>query len=421
MPEIVVDNSGFGDWAKQLIYGDSKRPLDLRENAYLIARYHPVWKQRIGFDEFAQRIVLVDPPEIPGFPKGEWTAQHDLNFGLWCAQVQNCWFRSEKTIAQGIAMAACERVFHPVRDWLGTLKWDGTPRLEEWLTDCLGVERSLYAQLVGKFFLLNLVARVYDPGCICRSVIVLEGRQNRGKSESLRALAGEWFADSHLDLNTKDSFLQIQGVLLYEIQEMHAFSRADVSRVKEFVSGREDKYRPPYAARTVRVKRQCVFGASTNEGIYLRDWTGNTRYCPVRTEACGPIEADRVAALREQLFAEACVLHAKGERRYPTRKQEAELFSPEQDERMVEHPWAWEIERWLDAEVGGPTNRARVTTSDILMDCLKFERSKLLDRHTQDVGRIMQTLGWKRRRASSGVRGWYYERPSDATAGAGDE
>ena len=78
---------------------------------------------------------------------------------------------------------------------------------------------------------------------------------------------------------------------------------------------------------------------------------------------------------------------------------------------MVEHPWQWEIQRWVDAEVGGPNDRQRVTTGEILMDCLKFERSKLLDRHTQDVGRIMQGLGWKRKRASSGARGWYYERP----------
>lgn len=412
MPKVVVDNTGFGDWQKELIYGDSKRPQDLRENVYLILKNHPTWKGRIAFDEFAQRIMLRKAPDIPGFPEGEWTTQHDLNFGLWSAQLLKCWFKSEKTIAQGVAMVAGERRFHPVREWFSGLKWDKVPRLDGWLTHCLGVEDSPYSFLVGRFFMLNLIARIYDPGCICRSVIVLEGKQNRGKSESLRALAGEWFADSHLDLNTKDSFLQIQGVLLYEIQEMHAFSRADVSRVKEFVSGREDKYRPPYGARVVSVKRQCVFSASTNEGIYLRDWTGNTRYCPVRTEVTGLIDVDRVAEWREQLFAEACARHARAERRHPTREEEEKLFVPEQDERVVESPWKWEISRWLDAEVSGPHDRGRVTTNEILMDCLKFERSKLLDRHEQDVGRIMQSLGWTRKRATTGVRGWYYERPA---------
>lgn len=410
-PKVVVDNTGFGDWQKELIFGDSERPLDLRENAYLILKHHPAWKERIAFDDFAQRITLREPPEIPGFPAGEWTSQHDLNFGLWSAQIMKCWFKNERTIAQGVAMAASERRFHPVREWFSRLKWDGVKRVDGWLTSCLGVEDGDYAMLVGRFFMLNLVARIHDPGCICRSVLVLEGKQNRGKSESLRALAGEWFADSHLDLNTKDSFLQIQNVLLYEIQEMHAFSRADVSRVKEFVSGREDRYRPPYAARITSVKRQCVFAASTNEGVYLRDWSGNTRYCPVLTEACAPIDVERVAGWREQLFAEACSRHAKGERRHPTREEEEKLFAPQQDERLVEHPWKWEIERWLESDVGGPNNAARVTTSEILLDCLKFERSKLLDRHTQDVGRIMQGLGWTRRRATKGARGWYYERP----------
>jgi putative DNA primase/helicase len=283
------------------------------------------------------------------------------------------------------------------------------PHLEDWLTDCLGVEKTAYAMRVGKFFMLNLVARIYDPGCICRSVVVLEGKQNRGKSESLRALAGEWFADSHLDLNTKDSFLQIQGVMLYEIQEMHAFSRADVSRVKEFVSGREDKYRPPYGARTVRVRRQCVFAASTNEEIYLRDWSGNTRYWPVRIETAGAIDAELVLQMREQLFAEACALHAKGARRHPTREEEASMFAPEQEERLVEHPWKWEIQQWLDSVA--PADPNRVTTSDVLMGCLKFERSKLLEGHERDVGKIMRSLGWTRKRASTGSRGWFYQRP----------
>src|SRR5258708_34728566 len=152
-------------------------------------------------------------------------------------------------------MAAAERNFHPLREWFARLQWDGERRVDGWLTICLGVEDSEYSMLAGRFFMLNLVARIGEPGCICRRVLVLEGKQNRGKSESLRALAGEWFADSHLDLNTKDSFLQIQGVLLYEIQEMHAFSRADVSRGKGVGAGRAGKYRPPYGARTVSGKR----------------------------------------------------------------------------------------------------------------------------------------------------------------------
>lgn len=418
MPELAIDNTGFGEWSRQLIRNEKNKLMDLRENAYLIAKHHPSWKGRIRFDEFAQRVVLTEAVDTPGFPLGEWTGQHDLYFGLWCAQMMPCSFKSERTIAQGIQMAAGEAGFHPVRDWIRALAWDGTPRLEDWLTDCLGVEKSIYAMRVGKYFILNMVARVFDPGCICRSVPVLEGVQNRGKSESLRALAEPWFADSHLDLSNKDSFLMIQGVWLNEISEMHAFSRADVSRVKEFISSREDSFRPPYGGRVVRPRRQVVFAGSTNDSLYLRDWTGNTRYWPLKTETCGEIDADKVRAMREQLFAEAYTLFQKGERRHPTREEELELFAPEQEERAVEHPWLAIITRWLDpAEWGtegnmGPDVANRVTTREILIRCLKFDPSRLTDRHEQDVGRIMSTLGWMRKRESKGGRrGWYYIRP----------
>ena len=415
MPKVVVDNTGFGDWTRELIVNDKGRLMDLRENAYLIAKHHPSWKGHIRFDEFAQRVVLMDKVEIPGFPIGEWTTQHDLYFGLWCAQIMKCSFKSERTIAQGVQMAAGEAGFHPVRDWIKSLRWDETPRLEDWLTDCLGIEKSPYAMRAGKYFVLNLIARVFEPGCICRSVPVLEGTQNRGKSESLRALAEPWFADSHLELTDKDSFMMIQGVWLNEIPEMHAFSRADVSRVKEFISSREDNFRPPYGGRVVRPKRQVVFAGTTNDSLYLRDWTGNTRYWPLKTETAGEIDADKVRAVREQLFAEGYALFKKGERRHPTREEELELFAPEQEERAVEHPWKAIIERWLDpAEFGnegvmGPNDPKAITVREILIRCLKFDPSRLNDRHEQDVGRIMSALGYSRKRESRGERrSWYY-------------
>ena len=409
--QVVVDNTGFGDWERELIRGENKKLIDCRENAHLISKLHPTWKGKIGFDEFAQRVVLRGKVEIPGFPEGEWTTRHDLNFGLWCAQnaVTRCLFKSEKSIAQGVWMTGSEKSFHPVREWVESLRWDEVPRLDHWLVECMGVPESEYSRLVGRFFMLNLVARPFDPGCICRSVIVLEGKQLRGKSEALRALAQPWFSDSHLDLGNKDSFLQIQGVLLYEIQEMHAFSRADVALVKQFISSREDNFRPPYAARNVRLRRQVVISGTTNESLYMRDWTGNTRLHPVRIDPAG-IDVDKVAAWREQLFAEAFLSWKKQERRYPTREEEEKHFAPEQDERLIEHPWKAIVSDWLDSATG-PTDMDRVTTVEILTLCLKFERSKIVDTHEQTIGRIMSGLGWSRKRASGGKRGYFYERP----------
>lgn len=416
MPEVVVDNTAeFADWRKQLIVNDNNRPLDLRENAYLILKHHPAWKERVQFDEFAQRVVIEKPPDIPGFPPGEWTLQHDLNFGLWSAQVMKCWYKGEKTIAQGVMMAALERRFNPLQAWLDSLVWDREPRLAHWLSDCLGVERTEYAMKVGAYFVLNLVARAYAPGCICRSVVIFEGEQNRGKSECFRALAQPWFADTHLDLGNKDSFLQLQGVWLYEIPEMHAFSKADINRVKEFVSSREDNYRPPYAARVARVARRAVFGGTTNEQVYLRDWTGGTRFWPVLTGVECDVDAAKVAGVREQLFAEAVALHRLQEPRHPSREEEERLFKPQQEERELQHPWQRQIYRFLygsNSDIWGPKERDKVTVGEILGSCLKLEAGKLTEEMQRTVGRIMQRLQWPRLRDTTGEREWFYYRPA---------
>ena len=407
MPELVVDNSGFGEWRRQMLLNDRKKPIECRENVYLILRNHPVWKDRVAFDEFAQRVVLRSSTELADFAVGEWTNEYDMLLGLWLAHTEGLVCRNERTLGLGTLMAAKRTRFHPVRVFLDGLVWDQVQRIGSWLVDFLGAAQTPYTERVGRYFLLNMVARVFQPGCIMRSVPVLEGAQNRGKSTALRILAEPWFSDTHLNLNTKDVFQTIQGIWLYEIPEMASFSRAEVARVKEFISSRDDNFRPPYEGRNVKPKRQVTFAGSTNEALYLRDWTGNTRFWPFSVEQVAPINLEGLADARDQLLAEAVALFRAGERRHPTREEESELFKPEQEQREIEHPWQALIENYLASMTAD-----RTTVGEILSDCLKFESSKLLDTHSQTVGRVMHRLGWARKResASSGGR-WYYARP----------
>jgi len=223
----------------------------------------------------------------------------------------------------------------------------------------------------------------------------------------LRLLVGdEWFSDTHFDVGGKDAYQTIQGIWLYEISEMSSFNKSEAARVKEFVSSVSDNFRPPYERRNVKVMRQVCFAGTTNESIYLKDWTGNTRFWPLKT---GEIELQWISDQREQLFAEAMHFHRKGERRHPTREESKRLFEPQQEERELQHPWQPMIQAWLKA-----STLQRVTIGDVLTECLKFERAKLLDSHGVTVGRIMTRLGWERKREPGGTREWYYERPAKA-------
>ena len=189
MVQLVVDNSGFGEWRRQLLKNDRQRAIDCRENVYLILRYHPLWAGCVAYDEFAQRVVIRTAPEIEDFEVGHWRAEHDLQLGFWLSQSEGMVCKNKDTLGLGVLMAAKRACFHPVREFLDALAWDQVPRSEEWLTDFLGVTKTPYTMRVARYFLLNMIARVMQPGCIMRSVPVLEGPQNRGKSTALRIQA----------------------------------------------------------------------------------------------------------------------------------------------------------------------------------------------------------------------------------------
>lgn len=145
---------------------------------------------------------------------------------------------------------------HPVRDYLNALTWDGTPRLDNWLSRYLGVDDSPYARAVASRFLTSAIARVFRPGCQVDHVLVLEGPQGTLKSSALNALAMPWFADSMSKLGSKDSAIEVAGVWLIEMSELDAMLKATFSATKSFVTRRHDRFRPPYGKHVIDRPRQ---------------------------------------------------------------------------------------------------------------------------------------------------------------------
>lgn len=406
---VVKELFGSDNWRRQLIKADSGKLIECWQNVYHVLESHPEWQGVLGFDAFAQ-LPVKRKPTPTGACAGPWSAEDETLLGLWLAQRAGLTIKSLGNVTTGALASAQAHAFHPVRDWLESLKWDKQPRLAHWLTDCLGVTHSPYSEAVGRYFLMNMVARVFEPGCIMRSVPVLEGAQDRGKSTALRLLAGDaWFSDSHFDVHGKDVYELIQGVWLYEIGEMASFNKAEANRVKQFISSVKDSWVPKYVRGRVTVLRQVAFGGTTNEDLYLKDWTGGTRFWPVRCEAEQPINLEAVANMREQLFAEATTLYRAGAQRYPTAEEYKALFGPEVEARMIEHPWIDPVRDWLASAT--VTMQKQVTSFDILREALSVEKSKMTVIMQQDVGRIMKSLGWERKRQAQGARQWYYERP----------
>lgn len=405
---------GFGDdsWRGLLLRKDD-RLIDCRENVYLMLRHHPAWSGVIWADEFGRRIVKRKPApwqSASGFTPGQaWDAQDDLRLGLWCAQQERMIVRAAENLSASIGWAASEQRWHPVREYLDGLRWDGTARLEHWLSDFLGLRGGQYAALSGRLFLIGMVARIYQPGCIMRHMPILEGTQYRGKSTALRILAGDdWFGDTPLDLQSKDSFQNIWGCWLYEIAELDSFSRSDVTRIKSFISSPVDRFRAPYERAPGDHARETVFGGTTNQDEYFKDQTGNTRFWPWRVDEQDSINLDGLHAARDQLFAEAVAAYRAGERWHPTGEEQRRLFEPQQAEREIQDPWESLILDWLRG-----VTFARVSTTQILSEALKVEPGKIdgTRQMATRIGIAMRRIGWLKRRETDGGRGYYYQRP----------
>jgi putative DNA primase/helicase len=402
---------GSDDWRIGLLYADSGKLIDCRENVIMILQRHPAWRGVIGLDEFTNRVMIKEAPEdIDGFAPGEWQPQNDVQLGLWLAQQDDRMLRvivkSEQTIGAGVNFVAAHNRFNPVRNYLEEQEWDEQDRVDFWLSDHLGVKKNTYSQLVGRYFLLGMVARIYEPGCQMRLVPILEGQQWKGKSTALRTLGGEWFSDTPFDVGDKDAYQAIQGKWLYEIAEYDSFSKAEARRVKAFISSVKDNFRAPYERRNRDWPRQGVFSATVNEGEYFKDPTGNTRFAPVLTT---DITIDSLAASRDQLFAEAVFRYKNGERQYPTREELETHFMPEQEDRMVDDPWTDIILRYLESGTF-----KTCTTEDVLTEALKVEISKIDNARSMStrVGTAMKKAGWEKGRETSGARGRFYTRPA---------
>jgi putative DNA primase/helicase len=371
---------------------------------------------KIALNEFSNSLVTTTPTPWQTEP-GEWADVDDLRLGFWSAQVAGMTINGANTLRDAVSMAAHDQHVHPVRDWLDGLEWDGTPRVEHWLHECIGTPDNEYVRRVGRYFIIMMVARIYRPGCKADTVMVLEGQQGTRKSTALKVLTGDaHFGDTPFVMGDKDSFMALRGKWLYEIAELDSLNKADVTRAKAFLSSSIDSYRAPYSRSYEDHKRQCVFAATTNQYEYLRDLTGGRRFWPVLV---GHIDIQRLTEWRDQLFAEAVHLFRAGEAWWPEEAEFDRLFKPEIDQRMLDDPWITVVNCWMaeaDVAIKMRHDGHGVTVLDVLRDAIKMEVSKIGagQQEAKRIGMIMAMLGCQRvKRGPKNSRQWVYVLPQE--------
>lgn len=393
-------------WRDDLVVSSKGTPRGNVANAILALR--SLWPGVFAFDEFSQAIRLVDAPpwdacDAPPQKRklGEFTDADSTRVAAWLARHERIDVSPDVVWRAATVLAEANPV-HPVREYLEALEWDGTSRLDRWMSTYLGAADAPYVRRVGPMMLRAAVARAMQPGCKVDTMVVLEGPQGGRKSSSIKVLCGEqWTSDSPLDFASKDRFVQLRGKWIVEIPELDGCDRADVNRIKSFLSSPVDDFRPPFGRASIRAARQCVFVGTVNPGAggYLRDVTGNRRFWPVEV---GRIDLEALARDRDQLWAEAVVDFHEGRPWWPE-ADDAEMFQAEQAARVVADSWEDDIAAWVDG-------KALVTVGDVLSKALGLhEKEKQTQAAQNRVAAALTKMGRVRKqRRVEGRPTWGY-------------
>lgn len=352
-------------------------------------RSDPVWQGRFQFNQFHNRDEILNGHDI-------LEPVTDLHVLQVQERLQNDGFFAlgKATVRDAMALVCSEVPYHPIVDWLHGLKWDQTGRLDHWLVDCFGCEDSAYARAIGRMFLIAMVARIMKPGCQADYMLVLEGEQGIQKSRACRILAGEGAFDDYVPMLDRDAVrvsMALRGKWLLEVSEMDTFKKAGMDTLKAFVTRRIEQFTPKYGRGVVSEPRQCLFIGTLNGQFTHRDPSGARRFWPVPVH---DIDPDRLAAMRDQLFAEAMVAFKAGERWWPSLDFEIQHIKPEQSNRYETEEWAGAIEEWINGKGNLPRPSAPLTLIDVWNQCLGGARERYSRAEAIRISEALRLIGW---------------------------
>lgn len=330
MREAGADFAGVADeaWLEQLDTDKYGRPRSTVHNAETIIANDPQLCsiRRNAFtriDEIADRVPW-RTPKVEG--EHYWTnADNDALLCYLSADPYT--FEGKDKALSALNAVLQKRAYHPVRDYLRALKWDGVARLDTLVIDYLGADDTPLTRAMTRKHFCAAVARIMQPGTKYDYVLTLIGREGIGKSTLIARMGRQWFTDSFTTVEGKDAMEQLQGKWLIEQGELTNYKRSTVEAYKAFLSKQEDSYRPAYGRNTERYPRQCVFFATTNESYFLKGFTGNRRFWPITVgtqDATRNVWRDLTPEVVGQLWAEALSLY-ESEPLYLSAEQEEEV------------------------------------------------------------------------------------------------
>lgn len=400
------------------------------------APYPPVQRNKTGtiLTTQANLHAMLSRPDIMGLELGydsfygtymikqcgsAWTPFSDSDYTRIRARLEAVGFSPTLSLDRlkgQILVVAEDNRFDSAQEWLHSLSWDGTSRVETFCITHLGADDTDYARAVGVYLWSALAGRLIAPGSKADMVPVLVGEQGIRKSSAIAAMSPQTVNFSEINLDIKDDDLArfMRGKIIGECAELRGLSTRAAEHIKAFVTKTCDEWIEKYREFPTRYLRRIVLIGSTNEDSFLSDRTGNRRWLPIRVGVVSHINVDQIVIDRDQLWAEGAALYRLDGIAY----QEAERLAMEhqiQDDYLTTDTWVTAIGRWLDTSDGTPGNTPRLAAyllpQDVLTSALGIEIRRITRNDEIRLGSTMRELGYRKARMLIGQNRVYVYRP----------
>lgn len=318
---------------------------------------------------------------------------------------------SKELVRDAFYKVAFENAYDSAIEWIGTLQWDGVPRVERFLAEHFGADDTPYTRAVSRYMWTALAGRALVPAIQADMVPTLVGPQGIGKTQGVKAIAPapELFCELGFAERDVEASRKMRGRLVIELGELRGMSARDIEGVKAFITRQSELFRDLYRNNMVEFPRRHLFIGTTNKDQFLSDDTGERRWLPVRVTKCDPAAIERD---RDQLWAEAVVAFQQQGIAWQDAQR---LASAEHDEFKLQDEWEPTVLAWMHEDdgfgSGVPAAREFLRTDEVLIGALRFEAKTIRPGDSMRIAAILKRQGYARAKIRvQGHKTWVYLR-----------
>lgn len=365
---------------------DSKgNPANTINNFYLIMKNNNFYNG-LQFNELSHSPEIIENGIVR-----KWTDNDDTKSEHYIEE--NYKLSHPEKHEKALRLIFLERTYHPIRNIIDAVKWDGKERIHTFLSNWTKCENTIYTREASRLIFAGGINRLYYPGCKFDDVVVLIGtHQGEGKSSLVRwlALKDEFYTDV-IEIEGQKGIEALEGAWICELGELLALTKTkEQEAIKAFISRQVDHYRRPFDRRTTDLKRQCMFIGTTNKEQFLTDKTGGRRFYPIKVNQSGYDLFACETEIRAEILQ--CWAEAKYKMEHGKMLAYADLnilgeIKKAQSAAQEDDYREGMIESFLEV-------REECCIYEIWREALNNDHSKPSKKDSNDISLIFQSLGW---------------------------